>query len=122
MDIALHLVGPTQEAPEFVTLAPHEFPELQKADLLHLDAGVGFDSPEKVRASPRGKAMAAGSVPQKADLVPHAAIIPTTRASQKITMSIGPLISTHESDTEGGCHLHFAVLESKLCLRLLLHD
>ena len=62
MGVTLHLSRPAEEAPEFVTLTPHEFPELQEADLRHLNAGVGFDAPEKIWATPGSKAMAAGGV------------------------------------------------------------
>src|SRR6476660_3832397 len=77
MDVAFHLAGPAQEAPEFVTLAPHEFPELHEADLLHLHAGVGLDAPKKIRAAPGSQTMATGGIPKEADLVAHAVIITT---------------------------------------------
>lgn len=72
-----HLPSPAQEAPEIVALAPHEFPKFQKADLLHLDASVGLDAPEKIRTAPGREAMSLGGVPEKADTVPHAGIINT---------------------------------------------
>ena len=58
-----------------VPLAPHEFPEFHEADLLHLDARVGLDAPQKVWAAPGSQVMAASGVPEKANLL-HGAIIP----------------------------------------------
>src|SRR5215469_5663596 len=75
MGIAFHVAGPFKEAPKIGSLAPHEFPEFQEADLLHLDAGVRLDTPKKIRAVPWSKAMPLGSVPKKADLVAHASMI-----------------------------------------------
>ena len=72
-----HLAGPAQEAPEVAALAPHELPELEESDLLHFDAGVGLDAPEKIGAAPGGEAMSLGGIPEKADTVPHAGIIAT---------------------------------------------
>jgi hypothetical protein len=72
-----HLASPAEETPEIVALPPHELPELQEADLLHLDAGIGLDTPEKIGAAPRSEAMSLGGVPEKADTVPHAGIINT---------------------------------------------
>jgi len=76
MDVAFHLASPSQKAPEVVALPPHKFPEFQKTDLLHFDAGIGLNAPKKVGASPRGQAMAFCCIPQEADSVPHGAIIP----------------------------------------------
>ena len=72
-----HLASPAQKAPEIVALPPHEFPELKEANLLHLDARVGFDPPEKIRTAPGREPMSLGGIPQKADPVPHAGIINT---------------------------------------------
>ena len=58
-----------------VALAPHEFPEFHEADLLHLDARVGLDAPQKVWAAPGSQVMAASGIPEKANLL-HGAIIP----------------------------------------------
>ena len=74
MGVTLHVPGPAQETPEVVALAPHEFPKFYKTNLLHLDAGVGFNPPKKVRATPRSQVMATGGVPEEADLL-HGAII-----------------------------------------------
>src|SRR5271165_2939405 len=79
MDVAFHLAGPLQKAPQFHTLAPDEFPEFQETDLRHFYAGVGFDAPQQVGAPPRGQAMAFGGIPQKAELGAHGAIITTKR-------------------------------------------
>ena len=57
-----------------VALAPHEFPEFHEADLLHLHAGIGFNSPKKIRAAPWSQVMAASGVPEEADLL-HGSII-----------------------------------------------
>ena len=77
MDVAFHLASPAQKAPEVVALPPHKFPEFQKPDLLHLDAGIGLDAPEKIRASPGGEAVAFRGIPEEADSVPHGVMIPT---------------------------------------------
>lgn len=75
MDVVFHLAGPTQKAPEVVAFTPHELPEFEETDLLHLDAGVGLDAPEKIGTAPGGEAVPLGGVPEKADAVPHAGII-----------------------------------------------
>ena len=75
MRIALHFTGPAQESPEFVAFAPHELPELQETDLLHLDACIGLDTPEKIGAAPGSQAMAPSGIPEEADLVAHELII-----------------------------------------------
>src|ERR1700684_2505707 len=80
MDVSLHLGCPFQKTPEVGALAPHEFPELHEADLCHLHAGVGFDTPQQIRTAPRGQAVALGGIPEKADFVAHAAIIITNSA------------------------------------------
>ena len=115
MSVALHLSGPTQKSPEFMTLAPHEFPEFHKADLLHLHAGVGFDAPEKIRAAPRGQTMATGGVPQEADLVAHSVII-TTKDTK-----------VHEGKSQrlerlGWSTYLLPMLKSRLCLASFPHD
>src|SRR5579863_6315478 len=61
-----------------MALAPGEFPEFQQADLVHLYTSVGFDSPQQIRAAPRGKVVSAGGVPQEAEHVAHGDMI--TRA------------------------------------------
>ena len=77
VDPTLHLTRPFQEAPQFTAFAPHKFPEFEKTNLLHLDAGVGLDPPKKIGASPGGEAMSFGGVPQEADRILHAEIITT---------------------------------------------
>ena len=66
VNVAIHFARPLQEAPELVTLPPEEFPELEKADTCHLDAGVGLDAPKQVRAAPGSEAMSPGGVPDEA--------------------------------------------------------
>lgn len=80
MGPALHLPRPTQESPKFAAFAPHEFPELEETDLLHLHAGIGLDAPEEIGTPPRREAMAPGGIPQEADLVAHDLIITTVSA------------------------------------------
>src|SRR5438093_12579935 len=53
------------------SFSQNEFPELQESNLLHLDAAVGFDSPEKIRTAPRSKAVTASRVPEEAEHVQH---------------------------------------------------
>src|SRR5260370_14794441 len=106
MGVALHLARPAQEAPKFVALAPHEFPELHETNLLHLDARVGLYAPEKVWATPWSQAMATGGVPEEADFVAHGVII-TTKGTK-----------VHEGKAKGRVGasevLRSAMLESKL--------
>lgn len=77
MDVALDFACPSEEAPQVIALSPHKFPEFQEADLLHFDAGVGFDAPEQIGTAPRSEAMSLGGVPHEADAVPHGDIIAT---------------------------------------------
>src|SRR5271169_5947127 len=71
MDIAIHLACPFQKAPEMDALRPQEFPEFKETDLRHLDAGVGFDSPEQIGAAPGRDAMAASGSPEEAEHLKH---------------------------------------------------
>src|ERR1035437_3864423 len=71
MDVAIHLRGPLEEAPQAGSLGPQEFPEFQESNLGHLDAGVGLDAPEKIRTAPGGNPVATGGVPKKAQHRPH---------------------------------------------------
>jgi hypothetical protein len=77
MDVVFHLAGPAKEAPEVMALTPHELPELEESDLLHLDASVGLDAPEEIGTAPGCETMSLGGVPEKAGAVPHAGIINT---------------------------------------------
>jgi len=77
MDVALHLARPAQKSPQLPPLAPHELPELQKSDLGHFDAGVGFDPPQEIGTPPRSQVVALGGVPEKAQPVAHASMITT---------------------------------------------
>lgn len=77
MGVAIHLAGPSQEVPELAAFPPHEFPELQESDFLHLHASVGFDAPEQVGAAPWGEPMATCRVPKEPKTVAHARMIIT---------------------------------------------
>lgn len=77
MDVAFDLAGPAQKSPEFAAFTPHELPKLQKTDLLHLDAGVSFDAPEKIWTAPGSQMVSACGIPEEADLVAHGPIITT---------------------------------------------
>lgn len=77
MDVTLDFARPSQETPQVMALSPHEFPKFQKADLLHFDAGVGLNAPEKVRTAPRSEAVSFCGVPHEADAVPHGDMIAT---------------------------------------------
>src|ERR1051325_2550546 len=61
-----------KEVPQLLSLTKHEAPELQKAVLVHFQAGVGLHAPAQVGAAPRRKAMATGCVPEKAEELTHA--------------------------------------------------
>jgi len=67
MDVAFHFARPAKKSPQVAALAPHKFPEFQKADLRHLDASVGFDPPQQVGTAPGRKAVSLGRVPEKAE-------------------------------------------------------
>jgi hypothetical protein len=69
--MVLHLRRPLKESPQISTLSPGKFPELQKADLLHLNSAVGLDSPKQIPAAPRGQVMTTSSVPQKSHDINH---------------------------------------------------
>src|SRR3954451_24186586 len=69
--ILFHLTGPFQKSQEFEALAPHESPELQKADVVHLHARISLDAPAQIRTSPRREMMAACGVPEKSEDVEH---------------------------------------------------
>lgn len=98
MDVAFHLASPAQKAPEVMALPPHKFPEFQKTDLLHLDTGVGLDTPKKVGASPRRETVAFRGIPEEADSVPHGVMIPTKGwGVQK------PRSDAYMSAAEGSC-------------------
>ena len=66
MDVAIHLCGPLQEAPQTGSLRPQKFPEFQESNLGHFDAGVGLDPPEQIGTAPRSNPVATGGVPKKA--------------------------------------------------------
>ena len=61
--MALHLGRPLEKAPEITALPPGKLPELQEADLRHLYAAVGLDSPEQVGTPPWSQTMALGRIP-----------------------------------------------------------
>jgi|SRR5271157_2782559 len=69
--VTLHLARPLEEAQKLFALTPRESEELQEADALHFYAGVGFNSPAEIGATPRREVMAASRVPQKAQDVAH---------------------------------------------------
>jgi hypothetical protein len=71
MDVAVHLVRPNEKTPQVGAFGPEKLPEFEKADLRHLDAGVGFNSPEKIRAAPRRETVPTRRVPEKAEHVTH---------------------------------------------------
>src|SRR5947207_13469629 len=93
MDVALHFARPFQKAPEVSAFPPHEFPKFQETDLRHLHTGVGFDAPEQIGTSPRSQAMSLGGIPEKAELVAHAAIIPSRSSGRKIMNHEGHEVS-----------------------------
>jgi len=49
-----------------MTRPPHESPELEKADFVHLDSCVGLDAPTQIWAAPWRETMAAGGNPDEA--------------------------------------------------------
>lgn len=62
-----HLGEPAGEAQQLPALAGEEAGEVARADGLCVEAGVGFEPPAEVGASPGAEAVAAGGVPEKAE-------------------------------------------------------
>jgi hypothetical protein len=50
--VVVHLSGPLQKTSQLLSFPDHEAPEFQKADLVHLQAGISFHAPAQVRAAP----------------------------------------------------------------------
>ena len=93
MNVSLHLASPLEEAPQFSSLPPHEFPEFQESDLRHFDASVGFDTPQKVRTTPRGQVMTSSGVPQEAETVIHQQHHKRSlRQREAVKAATGPLV------------------------------
>ena len=63
----VHFARPLQETPQIAAFSPEKFPELNKADLLHLQAAIGLNAPEQIRAAPGRQAMAASRVPHETE-------------------------------------------------------
>ena len=82
----LHLGSPLQESPQVFSFPPHEFPELQEANLRHFDAAVSFNAPEEVRTTPREQAVSTGGIPKKTQDDPHG-----SEYSVVVQTSAGPL-------------------------------
>src|SRR5580698_8303816 len=118
MDVTLHLASPLQKQPQFATLPPDEFPELQKADLGHLHASVGFNTPQQIGTPPRGQAMALGGVPQEAELVAHAAMITTKDRNGTITEVVLAFVIWSEVWSQRSECQALSMLESSLCLEI----
>jgi len=122
MGVAVHLRSPLQEMPEIVALPPHELPELQEADLGHLDPAIGFDPPQKIGAAPRGQTVASGGVPEEAEDVAHRylvhdncegldyAILPS-RVAAKCRMLEFRLLMPHENDRGKAEGHYYAALD-----------
>jgi hypothetical protein len=70
--IVLHLYGPLEKPPKIPALVPEKFPEFQKADLLHLYATIGLDSPQQIGAAPRRQPVSACGIPHESKHVAHA--------------------------------------------------
>lgn len=66
-----HFAGPAEKAQNLQPFAPGEAPEFDKADAVHPDPRIGFQTPAQVRAPPRRQMMAASCVPEKSQDVPH---------------------------------------------------
>src|SRR5262249_41882902 len=74
VDVVVHLAGPLQESPQAVAFGPQKLPEFEEADLGHLNAGVRFDAPEQVGATPGGDPVAASRIPEEAQHLSHLAL------------------------------------------------
>ena len=60
---ALHFRRPAKKTPQILPLSPQEFPKLQQPDLVHLDARIGLDAPQQIRAAPGPQVVSAGGIP-----------------------------------------------------------
>src|SRR5438270_1099635 len=69
--VIFHISSPLKEVAQLFSLPEHEAPELHKADLVHLQAGVGLHAPAQVRAAPGRKAVALSCVPEEAEQLAH---------------------------------------------------
>ena len=56
---------------ELMPLSPEESPEFEKADLVHFQTGVGFDSPAQVWTAPGRETMPAACDPNESKNFPH---------------------------------------------------
>ena len=54
-----------------MALGPEKLPELEKTDLGHFDAGVGFDAPQQVGTAPRRDPVTTRAIPEKAQHLVH---------------------------------------------------
>ena len=61
--VVFHLRCPLQEAQQLFSLAQQESPEFKKADLVHLEAAIGFHAPAQVGAAPGREAVSARGIP-----------------------------------------------------------
>ncbi len=75
----LHFRRPFEKAPKVVALPPDKFKEFEQADLVHLHAGIGFDTPEKIGAAPGREMVSASGIPKKAEHVAHGSMIRVAR-------------------------------------------
>ena len=69
--VILHIGGPLEKMPELLALTEHESPELQKADFVHLQPGVGLHTPAEIGTAPRRQPVTAGCVPEKSEELAH---------------------------------------------------
>ena len=56
---------------QLILLVPHERNELEKADFMHFDAGIGLQPPTQVRTPPRGQVVAACGIPEEPEDIAH---------------------------------------------------
>lgn len=70
-NVALHFSGPLQKTPQVVAFPPEEIPKLKEVDLLHFDAAIGLNPPQKIGTAPGRDAVAAGGVPDEAEHGEH---------------------------------------------------
>jgi hypothetical protein len=71
-----HLARPSEKTQNLHALAPGKTAEFDKADPVHPDSRVGFQTPAQIGAPPWRQVMAASRVPQKSQNVPHRLVDP----------------------------------------------
>ena len=63
------LCGPVEVAAELLAVGPAETEEFTRGDFFGVEAGISFDSPAQIGASPRCEAITPGQTPGECELL-----------------------------------------------------